>query len=466
MEKTLIVPDYIQTICQKFHEKGYQLFLVGGSLRDMLLLKEMHDWDMTTNATPEQMLALFPDAFYDNVFGTVGIPVQITDEEKLVVEITTFRSESGYSDRRHPETISWGETIEEDLKRRDFTINAMAVSMQHITSDGKLDMTSIIDPHQGRADIESRIIRAVGDANSRFKEDALRILRAIRFAAQLGFTIEETTWQALMDDAALLPAVSAERIRIELLKTVGSAHPYEGMMLLKNAGLLEYILPELLEGIGVSQVRPGRHHTEDVFTHNMLSLKFCPSADPVVRLTALLHDIGKPRVVGADEQGLVTFYNHEIVGAKMVREIADRLRFSKKERDKMVMLIRWHMFTVDEHTTDASVRRFIRRVGIENIRDMIDLRIADRLGSGTATAESWRLKLFQKRIEEQLAPEPFSIKDLALNGNDIMQILQIKPGKQIGMILQKLFEEVDEDLSKNTKEYLTPRIHELSKELS
>lgn len=461
MEKTILIPQFVQDICHTFHQANHSLYLVGGSLRDLMLGNDAHDWDMTTDATPDQMLALFPDAFYDNVFGTVGIPVTLSDEEKIVVEITTFRSESEYTDRRHPEKIAWGKTIEEDLQRRDFTINAMALSLEYINGDKTLNITHIIDPHGGKKDLESRLIRAVGDANERFKEDALRILRAIRFAAQLGFTIEDTTWKALQEDAALLPAISVERIQIELVKTLASPHPYEGIMLLKNAKLLEYILPELLEGIGVSQVRPGRHHTEDVFTHNLLSLKFCPSKDPIVRFATLIHDIAKPRVVGADEQGLVTFYNHEIVGAKMAYQIADRLRFSKKQREKIVMLIRWHMFTVDEHTTDAAVRRFIRRVGVENIRDMIDLRIADRLGSGTATAESWRLKLFQKRIEEQLAPEPFSIKDLAINGNDIMQELQIKPSKQIGILLQKLFEEVDEDLELNTKEHLLKRVHEL-----
>jgi putative nucleotidyltransferase with HDIG domain len=473
MDTSILVPDYIRTICQIFQKNSFQLFLVGGSLRDMLLFKQSHDWDMTTNATPQEMLTLFPDAFYDNTFGTVGIPITISNEnssidsvqKKEVVEITTFRSESEYTDRRHPEKIAWGKTIEEDLQRRDFTINAMALSMADIDSKQHIEITEIIDPHGGREDLEKRLIRAVGNANSRFKEDALRIMRAIRFAAQLGFTIEDMTWNALKEDAALLPAISAERIRDELLKTLGSLHPFEGVMLLKNAGLLKYILPELLEGIDVSQVRPGRHHTEDVFMHNLLSLKFCPSTDPVVRFATLLHDIGKPQVVGADEQGLVTFYNHEIVGAKIARQIADRLHFSKKQREKIVMLIRWHMFTVDEHTTDAAVRRFIRRVGVDNIRDMIDLRIADRLGSGTATAESWRLKLFKQRVEEQLAPAPFSITDLALDGNDIMKELNIKPSKTIGLLLQKLFEEVDENLELNRKDYLIQRIHELSKEM-
>ena len=227
-------------------------------------------------------------------------------------------------------------------------------------------------------------------------------------------------------------------------------------------GLLLFILPELLEGIDVSQARPGRHHTTDVFTHNVLSLKYCPSIDPIVRFATLIHDIGKPRVRAEDSQGYVIFHNHEIVGAKIAYEICERLRFSKKEREKVTKLIRWHMFTVDEHITDSAVRRFIRRVGVENVKDMMDLRIGDRLGGGTQTAESWRLKLFKKRVEEQLAPAPFSINDLAIDGNDIMRELNIRPGKKVGEILQKIFEEVDEDLSKNTKEYLLERVKQFN----
>ncbi len=289
-------------------------------------------------------------------------------------------------------------------------------------------------------------------------------MRAIRFAAQLGFQIEETTLQAIINNASLIANISGERIRDELLKLLGSEYPYEGIMLLKNTGILHEILPELLEGVGVSQVRPGRHHKDDVFTHNVLSLKYCTSTDPIVRFATLIHDAGKPRVASTDENGFVIFHNHEIVGSRMSFEISDRLRLSKKQREKIFKLIRWHMFTVDEHITDSAVRRFIRRIGVDNVKDMMDLRVGDRLGGGTQTAESWRLKLFKKRVEEQLAPAPFSINDLAIDGNDIMKELNIKPGRQIGEILQKLFEEVDEDLSKNTREYLLQRIKVINRE--
>ncbi len=460
------IPQPVTEIYKILEKAGYDIYFVGGCVRNILLEKEVKDWDMTTNATPEQMIALFPDAFYDNQFGTVGVPFE-EGETKGVVEITTFRSESGYGDRRHPEKVEWGKTIEEDLQRRDFTINAMAMKIRFPhpppTPSEEGDSSEIIDLFGGKEDLKNSVIRAVGNPNERFKEDALRLMRAIRFAAQLGFTIEEKTWKAIQEDAMLLPAISPERIHDELLKILGSEHPYEGIMLLKNGKLLGYILPELLEGVGVSQTRPGRHHIFDVFTHNVLALKECPATDAVVRFATLIHDVGKPRVASQDQNGFVIFYNHEIVGSRMAYAICERLRFSKKDRDKVVKLIRWHMFTVDEHITDAAVRRFIRRIGVDNVKDMIDLRIGDRLGSGIPEerAESWRLRKFKARIEEQLQPEPFSIKDLAIDGNDLMKELQIKPGPKIGEILQTLFEEVDEDLSKNTKEYLLDRLKQL-----
>ncbi len=321
------IPDHVLGVNKMFYANGHQIYLVGGCVRDLLSGRKMKDWDFATNATPEEILKLFPDAFYDNKFGTVGIPIENLEETEHegVVEVTTFRNETDYVDRRHPVSVTWGKTVEEDLSRRDFTINAMALEIN--------DM-QIIDPHGGQEDLKNKIIRAVGDANLRFKEDALRLMRAIRFATQLSFGIEERTLQAIMNDAVLLAEISQERIRDEFLKILASEYPYEGVMLLKNTGLMKYILPELLEGIGVSQERPGRHHKTDVFTHNVMALKFCTSKDPIVRFATLIHDVAKPRVAGKDEEGYVIFHNHEIVGAKMAREIADRLRFSKKEKDR------------------------------------------------------------------------------------------------------------------------------------
>lgn len=454
MEK--VVPSGVLSIYKKLKKAGFQAFFVGGCVRDFLMGRPITDWDFATDATPEETQKVFPGSFYDNRFGTVGIPLPkvLEKEHEGVVEITTFRTESGYSDLRRPEKVSWGKTIEEDLSRRDFTINAIAASLLG-------DKTEYIDPFYGLKDIEKKLIRTVGDPNERFTEDALRLLRAVRFSTQLGFEIEEKTWGALVKNAKLITKISWERIRDELLKILSTDRPYEGIVLLDKSGLLDQIIPELGKGKGISQVRPGRHHISDVFTHNIESLKHCPSKDPIVRLATLLHDIGKPYVKSEDEEGHVIFYNHEVKGTQIAYEICDRLRLPKKQRERVVTLIRWHMFTVDEHITDSAVRRFIRRVGLENVADIMDLRIGDRLGGGTQVAESWRLKKFKERVAKELNP-PFSMNDLAIDGANVMRELRIEPGPKVGEILRKLFEEVDEDLSKNTREYLLKRIKELS----
>ncbi len=445
-----LIPKNIREVYEKLEKENFEVYFVGGCVRNLLMKIPVKDWDLTTNATPDQILKLFPDGFYNNQFGTVGIP----SDDQTIIEITTYRTEQGFSNKRHPDKVLWGKTIDEDLSRRDFTMNAVAMKL-------KGNQTDFVDPFDGRKDIKNKIIRTVGNPKERFKEDALRLLRAIRFATVLSFDIDETTGKEIVADAKLIKEISNERVRDELLKIMASDDPAKGILLLKDSGLLKYILPELLEGVGVSMVRPGRHHTTDVFTHNILALKLTPSKDPIVRFAALLHDVGKPKVKGEDKQGLVIFYNHEIAGAKIAYEICLRLRFSKKETGRIVNLIRWHMFSVDEKVSDAGVRRYIRRVGVENVADLIDLRIGDRLGSGTKDAESWRLKKFKDRIEKELSPAAFSINDLTIDGNDIMKTLNIKPGPEIGKILQTLFEEVDEDLSKNNKEYLLEKITKL-----
>lgn len=452
------IPEDIIEIYKRLENSGFEVYFVGGCVRNILLQKDPEDWDLTTNATPSQIQSVFPDSFYENSFGTVGIPLpqMLENEHKGVVEITTYRTEGIYKDHRRPEAVSWGKTIEEDLERRDFTMNAVAFQLD----ENSTNLLKFVDPFNGIGDIELKLIKAVGNPDARFKEDALRLMRAVRLATQLNFSIDETTLTAIRSDAKLIEHVSGERVRDELIKILATERAYDGIMLLNSTNLLQYILPELETGKGVSQERPGRHHTADVFTHNVLSLKYTPATDPLVRLATLLHDVGKPMVRSEDEQGLVIFYNHEIAGARIAREVAERLHLSKKDREKIVNLIRWHMFTVDENITDSAIRRFIRRVGIENVKDMIDLRIGDRLGSGTQTAESWRLKQFKERIVKELNP-PFSTNDLAVDGNDIMQVLNIKPGPKIGEILQKIFLEVDENLDLNNREYLLKRIAEM-----
>ncbi len=455
MEK--VTPPAVLSIYKKLRDAGYQVFFVGGCVRDFLMDSTITDWDFATDATPEEIKKVFPGSFYDNRFGTVGIPIPKVSEKKHegVVEVTTFRTESGYKDARRPEKISWGKTIEEDLSRRDFTMNAIALQL----TQGKLQ-DDFIDPYNGLKDIEKRIIRTVGNPNERFAEDALRLLRAVRFSTQLDFKIQEKTWEAIIKNSRNIGKISGERIRDELLKMLSTNHSYEGILLLDKSGMLELIIPELAEGKGVSQARPGRHHTTDVFTHNIESLNKCPSSDPIVRLATLLHDVGKPYVKKQDEEGYVIFYNHEVKGSRLAYEICKRLRLSKKQTEKIANLIRWHMFTIDENITDSAIRRFIRRVGIDNVADMMDLRIGDRLGGGTQVAESWRLKKFKARVASELNP-PFSVNDLAIDGNDIMEELKLKPGPKVGEILRKLFEEVDEDLSRNTREHLLSRIKEL-----
>ena len=341
---TRSIPDNILEVYKKLQNRGFDVYLVGGCVRNIILKREVKDWDFTTNATPQEMLKIFPNGFYDNKFGTVGIPIDGANG-KQIVESTTFRTEESYKDKRHPESVSWGKTIAEDLARRDFTINAIALKVTSF--DKKTPGFEIIDPYEGQKDLEEKIVKAVGDANKRFKEDALRLIRAIRIATELSFTIEKNTWVKITEDASLVSHVSNERIHDELLRILKSENAYDGITLLKESGLLQYIIPELLEGVGVSQARPGRHHTTDVFTHNALSLKFCPSKDPVVRFATLIHDVGKPKVQATDEEDLVIFHNHEIAGAKIAQNICQRLKFSKKDTEKIVNLIRWHMFSVN-----------------------------------------------------------------------------------------------------------------------
>ncbi|OGG15130.1 hypothetical protein A2773_04540 [Candidatus Gottesmanbacteria bacterium RIFCSPHIGHO2_01_FULL_39_10] len=440
------LPEDVKMILDKLKKGGYEAYTVGGGVRDMIIGRETNDWDFTTNAKPEEIMKLFPDGFYDNKFGTVGVPI-----EKIIYEITTYRSEQGYSDHRHPDKIEWGKTLEEDLARRDFTINAMAY-------DGK----NIIDPYNGEEDLKNKLIRAVRDPEARFKEDALRIMRAIRIATELGFGIEEKTFQAIIKNAPLINQISTERIRDELMKIMASDFPADGIMLLRNSGILAEILPELEKCFGVEQKSPQRHHIYDVGTHLVMSLKTCPSKDPIVRLATLLHDIGKPITVSTTIEGVITFYNHEIIGASIVRHLSDKLHFSKKDRDRIVNLVRWHQFTVDERQTDKALRRFIKNVGLENLKDILDLRIGDRLGGG-ARETSWRLELFKKRLIE-VQKQPFAVADLKANGHDVMKIYGIGPGPLIGSVLDMLFNDVVDGKIPNEREILIKRIEDLKKD--
>jgi len=447
------IPTPVYGIFQKFSDAGFEIYLVGGGVRDLLLGRKIHDCDFTTNAIPEEIQKIIPDSFYDNIFGTVGFMVQINDHEEKY-EITTYRTEQGYTDSRRPDKVWWGKTLEEDLKRRDFTINAMVVGPTSLVSPqfqlptSNLPPLEITDLFNGQEDLNNKIIRAVGNPDERFSEDALRMIRAIRFASQLGFIIEEKTFSAIKTNSTLLQNISAERIKDELFKILANYFPSEGITLLYTSGLLQFIIPELIKGYGLPQAK---HHIYDVWTHCLMSLKFCPSKDPLVRLATLIHDIGKPVVVKGEGENQ-TFYNHEVVSASIAKKIATRLKFSKKEEVKFITLVRWHMFTVDERQTDSAIRRFIRNVGKENINDMLSLRTGDRLGGG-AKETSWRLEEFKKRIEE-VQIQPFSVADLKIDGRDVMEILGIPPGPKVGQVLSEIFKEVEEKKIENDREKL------------
>ena len=444
---TFQLPAEVIDILRKLKKAGFDGYLVGGAVRDLLTGRPVDDWDFTTDAIPEEIQKVFPGSFYDNKFGTVGIPRKKQEarskeqDEFEVFEITTFRTEHGYSDKRRPDKVEWGKSLEEDLSRRDFTINAMA-----------LGESEVIDPFGGQKDLENKLIRAVGNPNERFSEDALRMMRAIRLGAELGFGIEDKTLEAIKGNKGLIREISWERIRDEFLKIIQSNFPADGVKLLHSTELLEFILPEFVKGAGVPQ---GGHHIYDVFTHGLESLRFCPSQDLWVRLATLLHDVGKPWTM-VTRDGKPTFYNHEVVGARMVKVIADRLRFPREKRDFLWKMVRWHMFAYNPEMTDSAIRRFMRRVGKEDIPKMIELRVGDRKGGGSKET-SWRLEELKSRIAG-LMNDPLTVADLKIDGFDVMKALNIKPGPVIGKVLNFLFEEVLEDPAKNNKDYLMSRI--------
>lgn len=448
------LPEFVTKILGKFEEKGFEIYVVGGAIHDLLMKRIINDWDFTTNATPEQILKVFPKGYYNNKFGTVGISHKSSPNP---YEITTFRKEIGYSDKRHPDKVIWGKTLHADLKRRDFTINAMALKR---IKKGEYEL---IDPYDGQKNIKKKLIRAVGDGNQRFSEDALRMMRAIRVAAELNFSIEKKTLEAIKTNAKLINKIAKERVRDELLKLLTSPHPYEGIVMFRKVGLMQEIIPEFEKTFGVEQKSPGRHHIYDVGTHSLLSLKNCKSEDPIVRLATLIHDIGKPQTYKKLSNGTITFYNHELVSAKFARRIAEGLRFSKKQTKKLVTLVRWHQFTVDERQTDKAIRRFISHVGKENLKDMLYLRVGDRLGGG-ARETSWRLEEFKKRLVE-VQKQPFTVHDLKITGDDVMKELKLPPGPTVGRILNQLYGEVVNKKLENGKEALVARLKKVKKEL-
>lgn len=467
------IPAEVKHILSELEKSGFEAYVVGGCVRDLILGRQPKDWDVCTNALPEQIQKIFPDTFYKNKYGTVTVKQDAEQKNLKEIEITTYRIDEKYSDKRHPDSVSFTGSLKEDLARRDFTINAMAL---RAPSGQALSVKEeIIDPFGGQEDLKNNLIRTVGNADERFNEDALRMLRAVRFAVELCstdnvplsatnvkqcFTIENKTEAAIKKNVGWLQAIAKERIRDEFEKIILSAKAYEGILFLHEFGLLQYVIPELEKGVGVGQ---NRHHIYTIFEHSVLSLKFAAEKknNLKVRLAALLHDIAKPqakRGEGPDS----TFYNHDLMGAKLAARILERLRFSKEMVEGVSNLIRNHMFVYDiGAVTESGVRRLLRRVGPENMKDLLALRVADRLGSGVPKAQPYRLRHFQYMVEK-VQHDPISVKMLKINGNDLMQLLNIEPGPKIGAILDVLLAEVIEDPKKNEKEILEKRAAQLN----
>jgi len=445
------IPTHIIFILHTLEEAGFEAFIVGGSVRDLVLGdKKPVDWDITTNALPEQIQELFPDSVYENTFGTVGVKYRRPDESVEIIEVTTYRKESQYTDNRHPEQVEFVSELSQDLARRDFTVNALAMDKQG----------QIQDYFGGLDDLQAKIIRTVGEPKDRFEEDALRLMRAVRFAIQLDFIIEPKTLVAIQNLAPNLEHIAQERIRDELTKMMQTPRAMNGYILLRDTNLLQFVIPELLEGIGVEQ---NGHHIYDVWEHLLRTMQHAcdRSWSFDLRMAGLLHDIAKPRT----KEGIgktSTFHNHEIVGASMAYEILNRLHYPKKFAARISKLVRYHMFYYDTNeVTEASIRKLIRNVGVENIKDLIKLRECDRIGSGTPKARPYRLRHFEYMTEKVLL-DPIDLSMLKIDGNILIHELSITAGPIIGMILNVLLAEILEDPSKNSIEYLKTQAQALA----
>ncbi|MDE2399470.1 MAG: HD domain-containing protein [Patescibacteria group bacterium] len=465
------IPKEVSHVTNVLEKAGFEAYLVGGCVRDLIMNKKPKDWDITTNATPEDIVGLFEKTVYENTFGTVAVCIPTKEgvihetidkdvsretPEYMIIEVTPFRLEAKYTDFRHPDEVKFSNKLEDDLKRRDFTINALSY---RVTGKGH-NLTDIFD---GLKDIENKVLRTVGKPDERFGEDALRMLRAVRFAVQLNFSISEETVKSILKNSNLIKKISAERIHDEFVKIINSQNPSAGIVMLQKFGLLKNIIPELEEGIGCMQ---SGEHVHDVWQHSLYALQHAADKNwPLeIRLAALFHDIGKPksrREEGRPGKKQYTFYGHEVISARMAKKIMERLKFPKKEIELVSKLVRNHMFFSDtELITLSAVRRIIVKIGKENIWDLMHVRECDRVGTSKKET-SYRLRKYHAMIEEALR-DPISVSQLKINGEFMIQELGIKPGPRMGWILSALLEEVLDDPSKNTVEHLS----ELTKSLN
>lgn len=456
------IPKEVLHVVETLRNAGFEAYLVGGCVRDMFLNKKPKDWDITTNAKPEQIQSLFSETFYENDYGTVGVVSETDDETVKVIEVTPYRTEGLYSDKRRPDTVSFHATLADDLKRRDFTINAIAYDDSIGHSKGHYK-GHVIDPYDGIKDIKDKVVRAVGDPHDRFNEDALRIFRAVRLATELGFMINRETQEAITKNAPHLKEIAMERIRDEFTKIVMSREPMIGIIMCEKLGILDHILPELKQGIGIEQ---NGDHIYAVWEHNLRALQH--SADrnwPLhVRLSALFHDISKPETRRwSQEKNDWTFYGHDVVGARVTKKALERLKYSKKIIDVVSMLVRHHLFFSDiEKITLSAVRRIVRNVGPENVWDLMKVRGCDRIGMGRPKETPYRLRKYESMIEEAMRA-PVSVGMLKIDGAEIMRVTDEAPGPKIGFVLHALLEEVFDAPENNTAEYLSSRARELAK---
>ncbi|MBW2702832.1 MAG: HD domain-containing protein [Deltaproteobacteria bacterium] len=411
---------------RRLNKAGYAAYPVGGCVRDLLLRRRIGDWDLTTNARPEQVAALFAKVIPTGIeHGTVTVL-----EAGRAIEVTTYRGEVGYSDGRRPDKVIFLDSLEEDLKRRDFTINAMALDLDH---------ARVVDPYGGRDDLKKKCIRAVGQASHRFAEDGLRPMRALRFATVLDFEIIPETFSAIGPAIEVFRKVAAERVRVELLKILESKHAARGIELLRSSGLLAEILPELLLGLGHAQ---NRFHPHDIYQHGLHALEKA-RGDAVLKLAVLLHDVGKPECAAGPE-GEHTFYGHEQASARLAESIMKRLRFSKADRERVIGLISHHMFHYEPDWTDGAVRRLVCRVGRERLGDLWEMRQADARGRGPGLrAALANLRALRGRIDLVLEKDSaMKITDLAIDGAQVMKFLDLAPGPEVGQALDFLLEKV------------------------
>jgi tRNA nucleotidyltransferase (CCA-adding enzyme) len=430
---TPAIPAPVDELLRRLWDAGHAAYVVGGSLRDALLGREPADWDLATSARPDDLLAIFPGAVYENQFGTVAVR---RDDE--VFEITTFRSDHDYADFRRPHRVEFGDSVELDLARRDFTVNAMAWGR-----GAGQEAAALVDPFGGRADVDGRVLRAVGEPRKRFEEDALRMVRAVRLAATLDFTIEPATLAAIGERSELVAHLSGERLGAELTKLLNAARPSVGLRLMAETSVLAEVSSDLAAQRGIAQNKVAG---EDLWDHTVRTVDAAPAGRPIVRLAALVHDIGKP-ATAADGH----FYGHERVGVDLARAFLERLRYPKPVVERVTTLVRQHMFAYEPSWSDAALRRFIAKVGRETLDDLFALRVADNVGSGVAPDGSG-LGDLRRRVEEQLAADvALERGDLAVNGDDLMAELGLQRGPAIGRILDQLLERVVAEPSLNDR---------------